>query len=363
MAPDGKAVLYSGRKLLTNVIDYQLWAAPAGGGPRAEVVSSAGGLTIHDVAADGRLLSTRSESRLTMVVRGPGDTTEREVGWLSNAISGSMSSDGRSLLFTDQSQGQDYGVAQRLIDGSPSVHLGDGAAQDLSRDRRWATALLPSSGRVVLYPTGSARAPDSRLGDRARRPRPLLSGQPEHPRVRVWTRQAALLSARPLGRAAPPCHPRGHVRRPGRLRRSHGPRPEPRTKGGWSSPMPGTPADRCRDSIDAIPSSASVRTARPCSCTAARSPSAGRRRRPLVRPPHAAAGVRTGQSRRTDRDSHDQPCRRSPGVHLHVLALRLHALRRHTLIGRNARFSSANRAFTDSCTNLQRCCRRPCQRI
>ncbi len=72
-APDGKAVLYSGRKLLTNVIDYQLWAAPAGGGPRAEVVSSAGGLTIHDVAADGRLLSTRSESRLTMVVRGPGE--------------------------------------------------------------------------------------------------------------------------------------------------------------------------------------------------------------------------------------------------------------------------------------------------
>ena len=167
-APDGKAVLYSGRKLLTNVIDYQLWAAPAGGGARAEVVSSAGGLTIHDVAADGRLLSTRSESRLTMVVRGPGDTTEREVGWLSNAISGSMSSDGRSLLFTDQSQGQDYGVAQRLIDGSPSVHLGDGAAQDLSRDRRWAAALLPSSGRVVLYPTGVGQSTRLEAGPIAR---------------------------------------------------------------------------------------------------------------------------------------------------------------------------------------------------
>jgi Tol biopolymer transport system component/tRNA A-37 threonylcarbamoyl transferase component Bud32 len=158
-AADGQSVLYSAYVQLANGIgEYLVSRGPVSGGRPTEELSSAGGLVVHDVAADGRLLATRSDSRLTLVARGPGESAERDMSWLSSSLNPELSADGRTVLFTDQAAGSDYGVALRQTDGSPIVRLGDGAADKLSPDGRWALALILSSGRAVLYPTGAGQS-------------------------------------------------------------------------------------------------------------------------------------------------------------------------------------------------------------
>jgi len=69
-----------------------------------------------------------------------------------------MSPDGQMVAFTDQGtlSGSLYGVMVRKTDGSPAVRLGDGNAMDLSRDKRWVLANLPTSPRQYrVYPTGA----------------------------------------------------------------------------------------------------------------------------------------------------------------------------------------------------------------
>src|SRR6185295_127734 len=54
------------------------------------------------------------------------------------------------------SVGVNYAVCLRGTDGSPVVRLGEGEAQDLSRDGKWALAVVPTSPQqLVLYPTGA----------------------------------------------------------------------------------------------------------------------------------------------------------------------------------------------------------------
>jgi hypothetical protein len=60
--------------------------------------------------------------------------------------------------------GKDYAVVMRNVDGSPPVRLGDGNADDLSPDGRWATAHLFSSGRCVVYPTGAGAVVPVEMG-------------------------------------------------------------------------------------------------------------------------------------------------------------------------------------------------------
>src|SRR5262249_51280431 len=73
----------------------------------------------------------------------------------SQAIS--LSPDGRTLLFTEQSGvvGNNYAVCVRKTDGSPVVRLGEGQALDLSPDGKWAVASIPvTPAHLVIYPTG-----------------------------------------------------------------------------------------------------------------------------------------------------------------------------------------------------------------
>jgi serine/threonine protein kinase len=111
-----------------------------------------------DVAADGRVLVNQIDNRLSMRVLLPGETSEREFPWLDLPQATDMSTDGLTLLFTDegQSAGLNYAAALRKTDGSPAVRLGEGAAVALSPDAKWAISFVPSPnpGRFLLYPTG-----------------------------------------------------------------------------------------------------------------------------------------------------------------------------------------------------------------
>jgi Tol biopolymer transport system component len=152
-SPSGDEVMFSAGTAYNNFKVYAVTLS----GRRRVALESAGGLTIHDALADGRWLTTRDELFRKMSVLGPGATVERDLSWLDLSNPIALSPDGKKLLFTEESGsvGVNYAVCLRGTDGSPVVRLGEGSGQDLSRDGKWALAVVPTSPQqLVLYPTG-----------------------------------------------------------------------------------------------------------------------------------------------------------------------------------------------------------------
>ena len=120
-----------------------------------QVVAGPGHGVMSDISADGRLLLTRGDIRLGLRAQVPGEAVERDVSWLGQAIFPSLSRDGRHLLFEDLNQsGRDYQVALRDIAANKVVRLGPGSALGLSPNGAWAAAQIPSTLKMLFYPTG-----------------------------------------------------------------------------------------------------------------------------------------------------------------------------------------------------------------
>ncbi|MEO8430017.1 MAG: protein kinase [Acidobacteriota bacterium] len=152
-SPDGREVLFGAGSDYQNTRIYAVNLQ----GRRRTVLQSPGGLTIHDVARDGRQLVTRDDHALEAFVLPPGQTREREMSWLDLTIPAAITADARTVLFTEEnpSLGPMSSACVRGTDGSPAVRLGDGWAQDLSPDGKWALVTVPSKPeRIVLYPIG-----------------------------------------------------------------------------------------------------------------------------------------------------------------------------------------------------------------
>jgi Tol biopolymer transport system component len=116
-----------------------------------------GGLTLEDISEDGRVLLTFENRRLGMKGLGAGETKERDLSWFDWTHASYISPDGKWILFEEDGEpaGPNYAVALRKMDGSPPVRLGEGYSGGLSRDGKWAIAVLPSAPeRVTLLPTG-----------------------------------------------------------------------------------------------------------------------------------------------------------------------------------------------------------------
>ena len=157
-SPDGRSVYFAASSSADN---YQpIVVEVSGGSPPRAAFSNAGDTLVYDVSGTGQMLAVRQD-RFT-VIRGlvPGETVEREFRWLKNTVTGYFSLDGRWLLFTDlnPSAGADYAVALRGTDGSPVTRLGSGAGLALSPDAKWALAIVPSTQRLVVYPTGTGNS-------------------------------------------------------------------------------------------------------------------------------------------------------------------------------------------------------------
>jgi Tol biopolymer transport system component len=116
-------------------------------------------LMLHDVSRDGRVLMTHDVNRRGMLGLSPGEQKEHDLSWLDWSLSGDISADGKTLLFSEAGEGggAGYSVYVRRTDGSPAVRLGEGTAQALSPDGRWALAIThaASEPQIVLYPTGA----------------------------------------------------------------------------------------------------------------------------------------------------------------------------------------------------------------
>jgi Tol biopolymer transport system component/predicted Ser/Thr protein kinase len=120
-----------------------------------------GELTLLDVGRDGNVLLTRGNDRAGMIGLAPGETKERDLSWLDWSVPVDVTSDGRTVLFSESGEGggPKYAVYIRKTDGSPAIRLSDGAAMALSPDGKWALARPNASpAPLVLLPTGVGEA-------------------------------------------------------------------------------------------------------------------------------------------------------------------------------------------------------------
>ncbi len=160
-APDGSAVYFGASALAAEGrnaggMSYQIYRVAADGrGTAAFALTSPGDFTIHDMAADGRWLATRDETRYGIVARGAGQTDERDLTWLNKSWGPSLSHDGQRVLFSDGNGGPDYAVVWLKTDGSPVVRLGDGDNRGASPDGKWALGLITSRFELLAYPLGA----------------------------------------------------------------------------------------------------------------------------------------------------------------------------------------------------------------
>jgi eukaryotic-like serine/threonine-protein kinase len=135
-------------------------------GKTRKILGDVGDVRVLDVSRDGKLLLAEDGQVSQIMALPPGAAQERNLSWLNFSNSPVISADGKTILFTEASVGEEYGLCLRKTDGSPVVRLGDGNAEDLSRDGEWALSIVPSSPmQLVLYPTGAG---EKRVLDRGR---------------------------------------------------------------------------------------------------------------------------------------------------------------------------------------------------
>ncbi len=126
-------------------------------GRKRVVFRMAGSLSLMDISRDGRVLVTNDNWRREIMALPPGESQERDLSWLDWSLPSDLSSDGKTLLFSEEGEGTGaaYSVWMRKTDGSPAVRLGDGISGALSPDGRWATAFTQTDpSQIVLLPTG-----------------------------------------------------------------------------------------------------------------------------------------------------------------------------------------------------------------
>jgi hypothetical protein len=116
------------------------------------------GLTIQDIASDGRALVTRDVVRGELIMNGPGGARERDLAWFDSSAASDLSPDGKKLLIVEGGEGggTEYGVYLRdTLSGKPPVRLTDGRASGLSPDGKWIVT-IPHADRdqLGLLPTG-----------------------------------------------------------------------------------------------------------------------------------------------------------------------------------------------------------------
>ena len=157
---DGREIWFAGHKPGGR---DALWAVDLSGKERL-VTQTPGLLELDDISRDGRVLLAHHTLMRGLRGLGPGKSEELELSWLDNSWPSDLSSDGTTLLLTEQGEGAGAAPAIYLrgTDGSPAVRLGDGLAVALSPDKKWVLAnVQPGGGKPghsLLLPTGPGEA-------------------------------------------------------------------------------------------------------------------------------------------------------------------------------------------------------------
>ncbi len=163
-SPDGNEVWFSATE---TGVQRRIYAVDLAGHLRLSFAAP-GGVTLEDIAADGRLLLTRDELRAGMMAFAAGATRERDLSWLDWSVPVDLSSDGNTVLFVEEGAQRGstyYTVAVRDMRGSPPVPLGEGSAVGFSPDGKWAAAMTVGNTQLLLLPTGVGTTKRIERGD------------------------------------------------------------------------------------------------------------------------------------------------------------------------------------------------------
>ena len=162
---------YSGslRGLAWSPDDREIWftGAPGGTNRALRAVSMdgiervllqiAGGVVLHDVSRDGRVLLSHGDERLGMSFGSFEPRTERDLSWFDWSLLRDLNRDGSLVLFGESGEGAGTSpvICVRGTDGSPASRIGEGLGTQFSPDERWVFH-LPAGGRAVsLLPIGA----------------------------------------------------------------------------------------------------------------------------------------------------------------------------------------------------------------
>ncbi len=161
-SPDGSQVWFSAAQA---GLERRIYAVDLSGNQRL-AFRAPGGVTLQDIAADGRVLLTRDDQRAGMMGLAEGADKERDLSWLDWSLPVDLSRDGKMLLFDEQGEqgGPTYTVAVRDMRGSPPIPLGEGMAGDFSPDGKWAPTVV-SYSQILLLPTGAGTVRRIERGD------------------------------------------------------------------------------------------------------------------------------------------------------------------------------------------------------
>jgi Tol biopolymer transport system component/predicted Ser/Thr protein kinase len=152
-SPDGNEIWFTATRTGG---DRSLFATNLSGKVRL-LARVPGELTILDVGKEGNVLLTRGNDRAGIIGLAPSEAKEKDLSWLDWSVPGSLSVDGKMVLFQEAGEGggPKYAVYLRSTDGSPAIRLGEGSGLSLSPDGKWALARLNvTPSPLVLYPTG-----------------------------------------------------------------------------------------------------------------------------------------------------------------------------------------------------------------
>jgi serine/threonine protein kinase/Tol biopolymer transport system component len=151
-SPDGKEVWFTG---VGKGLNRELMAVNLSGRIR-KILGLPAGMTLEDVAPDGRVLVSVDAERVAMATASR-DGKAVDISWRDWTIAKDISRDGQSVFFEDASEaaGSNYALGIRKLDDTPPVQLGQGSGGGLSPDGKWAiSVLLGSPEQVTLVPTG-----------------------------------------------------------------------------------------------------------------------------------------------------------------------------------------------------------------
>ena len=163
-SPDGREIWFTAT---TDWSPAKLWALRPGGSPRV-VLALPGGLRLHDIASDGRVLLALWNNRISMHGGEMSSPGVRDLSWFGWSFTSDLSADGKWLLFSDL-RSEDPGASTwwfvRPLDGGAPVQLASAGSKwvqfsgaSLSPDGR--AAAIPSTHRDAfrIEPVGAGEA-------------------------------------------------------------------------------------------------------------------------------------------------------------------------------------------------------------